>query len=488
MIYLISYLIAGIGFVAYDSIFNKALREVFQRHPVMVPIQILRWPVSLFNRARNNFLPKSPAGSGFKGNDSSFYRRWVAKHEQELQKKEKMDDPMIFAGMIMFIGNFDPFQNRILIEPLGPSQLGDDASLFEMGCYLLSDINIWMTRKFPSKQENFMHYVRGEFIQLSSAALAIPLEDVEALLNEREKQYAKELSLLGDPREVLSILASHVQYAAKHGKCWDKIHPPQNPIDDLDLSLADLFLQVQNWVLSSEAAIFGILTKHFNDQLNTIELAQAHICPACNEAIAAMEADKYADAIQKLSAVIENDRQHSEAFYLRGKAYRGQGGKCFQAEERADNFSSALNDFKTHMRLLPNSAMAFSELGQMQFICGDKNSAIPNLEKAVSLNPKDDVAWLFLARTRNKATALQAVKEITTAIEINGKRAIYFSERARFLGLLGQHEKAICDFTTAIDLEPRNSSHYYWRSQAYKRVGRQDLAEMDAQLSEKYED
>jgi len=160
---------------------------------------------------------------------------------------------------------------------------------------------------------------------------------------------------------------------------------------------------------------------------------------------------------------------------------------AFETKTKKQNYENALADYQKALTLAPNAPKALSAVGEILFISDRRGEAIKYLEKAVSLDARNDRAWLFLGMSRGTKSATQAIEDITKAILLDGKKALYYTKRAVFFSALGQHNKAIEDLTHAINLEPKGWTHYHSRAMQYQKIGRQDLAEKDEELSEKYD-
>ncbi|WVW82810.1 hypothetical protein I302_104822 [Kwoniella bestiolae CBS 10118] len=73
----------------------------------------------------------------------------------------------------------------------------------------------------------------------------------------------------------------------------------------------------------------------------------------------------------------------------------------------------------------------------------------------------------------------QAVQSYTRAISLDGKKTVYYSNRAIALNNMGSHEKAEIDCNYLLSRDPKNQKALYQRAIARKGLGKLKLAESD---------
>ena len=73
----------------------------------------------------------------------------------------------------------------------------------------------------------------------------------------------------------------------------------------------------------------------------------------------------------------------------------------------------------------------------------------------------------------------RAISEFTKAIEINPRFAMAYNNRGREYLRKGEHDLAISDFTKAIEIKPNDAGAYLNRAAAYYKKGQHDLAISD---------
>lgn len=210
--------------------------------------------------------------------------------------------------------------------------------------------------------------------------------------------------------------------------------------------------------------------------------------PKYKEALLLIEAGKYPEAIALLTNLLEMEPNTATIYEARGMSFRMIAGEAFETATREQNFQKSLEDYQKVLSLNPNSARSLAAIGEILVSSNRKEEALPYLEKAVRIDARNDRAWLFLGMSRGTNNTEQAIKDITEAILLDSKKPLYFTIRANAFSKTGQYNRAIEDLTSAIKLEPENSEHYYFRARLYKKTGHEDLAKIDEEFSEKYDE
>ncbi|MBC2705564.1 tetratricopeptide repeat protein [Desulfobacula sp.] len=115
------------------------------------------------------------------------------------------------------------------------------------------------------------------------------------------------------------------------------------------------------------------------------------------------------------------------------------------------------------------------------------------IDEIMEMNPNDDTAYYMRAETYlRKAQYDKAISDYTKAIQINPEYAMAYYYRGLSYVRKGQYEKAIIDFTRATEIEPKYDNPFYNRGLAYKNQGQYDKAFHDfskaIEINPNYED
>lgn len=156
------------------------------------------------------------------------------------------------------------------------------------------------------------------------------------------------------------------------------------------------------------------------------------------------------------------------------------------ALNRNGDFKEAKKAYARAIQLDPKNAMAYYAHGIMS---DDKEEAMRDFNALLALEPTNAESYLARARTYKELekydlAVLEFGKAIEKASSIKEKADTYF-ERGVFYFVTGIRKQdrmnlAIRDMTMAIELDPKSSEKYRFRSGAYIHVRRCDLAVPDA--------
>jgi len=98
------------------------------------------------------------------------------------------------------------------------------------------------------------------------------------------------------------------------------------------------------------------------------------------------------EALRELEQALVDDPNHARAYKLIGSIYT-----------KRNNATKAKAALIRSVELDPADGEAQNDLGWVLFATGDANAAIPHLEKAVELNPNDELPRKNLAKARAAA-------------------------------------------------------------------------------------
>lgn len=162
-------------------------------------------------------------------------------------------------------------------------------------------------------------------------------------------------------------------------------------------------------------------------------------------------------AFDAVSEGIELDPQDANGFAVRGFLYKARAKEAVSKNElkaAKNDFESALEDLNEAILLNPENALyhdtrssIYEESG---FLDPDLNKTLQDLSKAIELSSSERLSASLFVRRGD----------------------IYFNEKKNY-------ENAVKDYTEAINLEPKNEEFYSKRSQAYYKLGKQDLSMAD---------
>ncbi len=142
-------------------------------------------------------------------------------------------------------------------------------------------------------------------------------------------------------------------------------------------------------------------------------------------------------------------------------------------------YEAAAREYENQVKLQPQSAKAWSNLGVTRAMAGDCPQALPVLDRARSLDPTLPTPWLFSGSCDlTLHHDAKALRELETASRLNPRDANAWFLRAQAAGNLNELDESIEAAVRALALDPRNAAAYYvagqdglgLAAQAYNRV------------------
>jgi tetratricopeptide (TPR) repeat protein len=180
-------------------------------------------------------------------------------------------------------------------------------------------------------------------------------------------------------------------------------------------------------------------------------------------------------AVDALTLAIKLSPGSKELYKARAAIYAGLGEK-----------EKALKDYEQLSKMEPKSLTAYFQQGQVLESMNKYDDACVVYKKMLPLDetkqkvPLKAIAYKRLAiLSSNKGKVKEAVAYLTEAAKFDAED----DEPLRLRGFehikLQEYQKAVDDFTEAIDIVPESSSNFAARAGAYAKLGKTELAEKD---------
>ena len=183
-------------------------------------------------------------------------------------------------------------------------------------------------------------------------------------------------------------------------------------------------------------------------------------------------AEQYTEAIAYYDKVLELDKDFERAYVQR--AY---------CKSMLQQYESAIEDYKIALKLNPNDAITYFNMGCMIFKLDNKTTDTSYFDKAISMD-SDNMAEAYLFRGtihENIGEYQKAVEDYTNTIRLGMAFDTTYYKRGYCYHCLEQYEKAIEDYTKAIELG--NNMAYYNRATSYNLIGEYNKALADYQIA-----
>ena len=191
-------------------------------------------------------------------------------------------------------------------------------------------------------------------------------------------------------------------------------------------------------------------------------------------------------AITDLTKAIEIDPKYADAYQVRGVAFRrngdfpraiadqskaieinpgfavAYGARGYAYQQRATAIARA--DYDKAIELDPAIVLAYFDRAFLHALNGDTNRAVDDLKRAFEFGGTafDDAFETLGPNQRNQVVAL-----FTRAIERGANDAVVFNGRGFVYASTDDQERAIADYSKAIEIDPMYVDAYVSRGKAY---------------------
>jgi TonB family protein len=182
-------------------------------------------------------------------------------------------------------------------------------------------------------------------------------------------------------------------------------------------------------------------------------------------------------AFGALNEALRLDRNNAKAFRLRAWGYRWEG-----------KIDLALADYDRAIQIEPNNPMNYWGRFYLYEDQGKSDKALEELTTLLNLTLKNDsssseeLRQIYEKRLeiyRKLQDYENAIKDASETVRQKPNSVLELVRRARIYEDKGDFESAVKDYTEVIRIEPNEANHYYLRSEAFRKWGKNDLADAD---------
>ncbi len=251
----------------------------------------------------------------------------------------------------------------------------------------------------------------------------------------------------------LSIFVFLKFYTIQNGKIISLAEYNQTILND------ELMKNAQSGDVEKEVQIAEQLVSSNNDNQSKIDLANAYLEKASLEFKEVEYGNKAIAIANEVLANSPDKNQEYQADLVLGYSY-----------EVLQNYSKALEQYNKAIALYPDSPLGYVKRGHAYDLSGDLTSAEADYIKAYSIDSKNDVALMNLARiAQGKGDFENAKKYAQAAIDVT--QIAYVKATAyEIFGLAeidsGNYQIAIDDFSKSIDSYDKYGNAYANRAYA----------------------
>lgn len=135
---------------------------------------------------------------------NSYVLNWAEKFTKKMKYVKDIHSNDIVSYMILSGSSFKKFGSNL--EPFS-----GDASLFEIVCYYLFELDFWIYKNQPEYREISLPIIARKIIELFSTSLKIPKNDVRMLIKNRLTNYAEIAKDTNDVEDYVIILSECIR-------------------------------------------------------------------------------------------------------------------------------------------------------------------------------------------------------------------------------------------------------------------------------------
>jgi len=148
-----------------------------------------------------------------------------------------------------------------------------------------------------------------------------------------------------------------------------------------------------------------------------------------------------------------------------------------QLEQRDGNLPAAGKAYDKALKVEPNNAALWVEIGRLRYQGGQHALAIEAADKAILLDPEDVSALLFRGQLVRDGYGLRAALPwFETALSHDAENVTVLLEYAATLGELNRATEAVVVTRRALELSPGNPQAYFIQAVIAARAGNFELA------------
>ena len=261
------------------------------------------------------------------------------------------------------------------------------------------------------------------------------------------------------------------------------VRPPKGYIEPNEDDIVTILGDLKQWILQHLRKYHDISTETiYNDVYGFIKHQKIHGGAytqvfwgfACQK-----RGDEATDSEEKQREYEESIEHYTQAIKLKPDLAEAYNNLGLIYEQRGD-YNKAIENFDRAIYLNPNYAEAYSNLGLVYKQQGDYEDAIRNFDRAIYLNPNHVTSYnnRGIAYTR-QGTYEKAIADFTQAIQLNPDLAEPYNNRGNTYTQRRDYDRAIEDYTRAIAVNPNYAEAYKGRGVAYYDKGEIECAIAD---------
>ena len=205
------------------------------------------------------------------------------------------------------------------------------------------------------------------------------------------------------------------------------------------------------------------------------------------------------DGYEQLGMIYDANKQYRQAIEIFSEGLKHYPTSSSLLEGRASVYCTikenekALSDFSSLIKCMPKRGTNYLKRAAQLERMGRYKEALSDYSSVISLSKSPDLVTCDSYKKRARLLSKlgrhkEAIADLSKVIDVDDSDDDAIRQRGDEYKLQNQLEKAIADYTSAINLSPQYArSSYEARSAAYEVLGKSDLAEKDRQSALKLE-
>jgi tetratricopeptide (TPR) repeat protein len=264
-----------------------------------------------------------------------------------------------------------------------------------------------------------------------------------------------------DLENPLKLSAEPVDTGASHEGQADSVEsapPAAQPLIFVPVEASDMLRRRRR--LYATIAVILLVSVALAAYLYRRSVDPIHAQESYDAGVRLLKIARYPQAILAFDRAVNLKSDYWEAYLMRGRA--------FLADNQTERAS---REFTKVIELRPNDPGPLIERGLAYVEMHDYQTAIVDANKAIDIDPKLATAYnLRGTAIRAMGNPQAALKDFDEAVKLAPVELNYF-ERAATYQLLGEHRKAIADYTELIAFRPDFAPGYFARAKSERAIG-----------------
>ncbi len=160
---------------------------------------------------------------------------------------------------------------------------------------------------------------------------------------------------------------------------------------------------------------------------------------------------------------------------------------AFLMYDELEEYEEIIDDLSQFIKKNPEHSIAYHNRGVAYWESGEKKKARKDFDRAVELDQNSTIYFSRAQFLQTEGKIEEAEKDFQRAVDLSPNDPLSFRMRGTFYEEIKEWDKAITDYTKAINLAPEFGYTYKKRAEVYKKKGEKVACEADMKAWKKCE-